>query len=150
MSDNNIQKFDRLTGAIFAKLYAAFPVHVPLTHEEFRYLLLPEEEIEGLHFSESGELKQRSIEFFFSSIEWLTVSGYIIHKGSTPGNPHTYQCVLSAKALEALKSTPSNLGGDTLGSKIADAAKAGTKSVLGELSSQALGIALSALTSQFH
>ncbi|MBJ2179621.1 hypothetical protein JC795_15605 [Pseudomonas veronii] len=147
MPDSNIQKFDRLTGAIFAKLYASFPVHISLSREDFHDILIPDEEMEGLLILEAGDLRIRSVDFFYSSIHWLTESGYILHKGSTDSKPYTYHCVLSAKALEALKATPSNLGGDTIGSKLADAAKSGTQSLLGQLTSQVLGIAFSSFTS---
>jgi len=70
-------------------------------------------------------------------------------------NPYVFEdCVLTAKGLEALKSTPSSISGKSLGQSLQDAAKAGAiesvKKLSGQVLSVGVNIATKAVMAHFH
>ena len=137
MTASNIERFDRLTGIIFAKLYSAFPIRVDL--DLFELMSASLEDVGENDFLEEVISEP---DFVIATMDWLEEAGYITKMNSTLDG-HTYlRCTLTHKALEALKAVPEGLGGPTLGSKIADASKSGALKILGDLASQTLGVAV--------
>ena len=133
MADTNIDRFDRLTGAVFAKLYKSFPVGVDLDVMEFSKVILPSEDDDELFcqiFSQD--------EFFNSTVVWLRDAGFITFSNTTLDNNMAYQCRLTAKALQVLKSTPESVGGVTLGGQLGNAVTQGTMEALKTVANEAL------------
>jgi len=148
MADTNIDRFDRLTGAVFAKLYESFPMGVDLDVMEFSNVISPGKEYEEVV---SQALDQD--EFFNSAVVWLRDAGFITFDRTTLDNSMAYQCRLTAKALQVLKSTPESIGGETLGSCLSDAIKQGTmeslKTVANEALNRGVGFVFAAAASVF-
>lgn len=137
MATSNIERFDRLTGVIFAKLYSAFPIRIDLDLVD-----LMSASLEELGENEFLEEVGSEPDFVSATMDWLEEAGYIVKVDSTLDGGKYLRCTLTHKALEALKAVPEGLGGPTLGSKIADASKSGALKVLGDLASQTLGVAV--------
>lgn len=148
MADTNIDRFDRLTGAVFAKLYESFPMGVDLDVMEFSNVISSGKEYEEVI---SQALDQG--EFFNSAVVWLRDAGFITFDRTTLDNSMAYQCRLTAKALQVLKSTPESIGGETLGGLLSDAVKQGTmgslKAVANEALNRGVGLAFAAAASVF-
>lgn len=131
----NIECFDLLTGRIFADLYQSFPIPTLLTVEVYCTFLMgadPDQPIDQM-FETSADAHA----FFDATCNWLILTGYI-HSSAQFLNGNL-SAVLTAKGFEALKSTPSVLTGNTLGSELVTAAKAGAMDQLKNLASQTLG-----------
>ncbi|WP_415760312.1 hypothetical protein [Pseudomonas sp. LT1P18] len=141
----NIERFDQLTGRIFAELYEAFPMTVDLIDEAFTDAIVvdPIESEEGLdQFMAQGE-------FFSATVLWLIKSGYVsFYEEASNANNMFLGCTLTAKALEALKATPSTLSGESIGSSLQTAAKSGMVDAIKSLANDALskGLALATRT----
>lgn len=148
MPEANIDRFDRLTGAIFGKLYESFPIGVDLDAMMFSQIISPGEE-----FEEVASLAIDQGEFFNSTVVWLQDAGFITYAGTSLENSAAYRCRLTAQALQVLKATPESLGGETLGGKLGDAVKHGTmgalKSVANEALNRGVGIMFTAAASAF-
>lgn len=148
MADTNIDRFDRLTGAVFARLYESFPVGVDLDVMEFSKVISPGEEYEEV----LGQALNQG-EFFNSAVVWLQDAGFITFSIASLDNSMAYQCRLTAKALQVLKSTPESIGGETLGGRLGDAVKQGTmgalKTVANEALNRGVGFAFTAAASVF-
>lgn len=149
MADTNIDRFDRLTGAVFARLYESFPVGIDLDVMEFSNLISPGKEYEEVvpKVFDQGE-------FFNSAVVWLRDAGFITFDGTTLDNSMAYQCRLTAKALQILKSTPESIGGETLGGRLGDAVKQGTmgslKTVANEALNRGVGFVFTAAAAAFN
>ncbi|MEB0091782.1 hypothetical protein QN391_00570 [Pseudomonas sp. CCI1.2] len=132
MAADNIDRFNRLTGSVFGRLYSSFPMPIDLEVMDFAGAVVrsgdPDQE----------DQMDNAREFFRSTLTWLSESGYMTHTASTSDIARFYGCTLTAKALEVLKSTPSSVGGETLGGKLASAAKDGATSKLKDLAGEAL------------
>lgn len=63
MAEANIDRFDRLTGAIFGKLYESFPIGVDLDVMMFSQVISP-----GEDFEEVIALAINQGEFFHSTV----------------------------------------------------------------------------------
>lgn len=133
MADNNIDRFDRLAGAVFARLYESFPVGVDLNSMDFSKVISPSEEHDELFCQIFNQ-----DEFFSSTVFWLRDAGFITFSNTTLDNSMAYQCRLTAKALQVLKCTPESVGGETLGGRLGDAVKQGTMVVLKTVANEAL------------
>lgn len=132
---NNIECFDLLTGRIFADLYDHFPIPHDLTNDEFVYFLLgkdPDYPIEQMFDDQNAAL-----EFFSATTQWLIDAGYISCEVRFSEGP---RAVLTAKGLEALKSVPTSLSGETLGAQLVEAARTGTVDQLKALAGDAIGM----------
>jgi len=139
----NIERFDQLTGRIFAELYEAFPMTVDLIDEAFTDAIVvdPIESEEGIdQFMVRGE-------FFSATVLWLIKSGYIsLYEEASKANNMFLGCTLTAKALEALKATPSTLSGESIGSSLQAAAKSGMVDAIKSLANDALSKGLTLAT----
>jgi hypothetical protein len=136
MATSNVDRFDQLTGKIFAALYESFPIPVDLEYREFVDVILvdPDDTPEGKKQILEGK------EFFHASFRWLESSGYLTIGTQGIGSPKINGCVLTAKALEALKAIPDNLSGESIGSRLQTAAKDGMVETIKSLTGKALGI----------
>jgi len=137
----NIERFDQLTGQIFAELYEAFPMTVDLIDEAFTDVIVvaPPETEEGM-----DQLMTRD-EFFSATLLWLINSGYVsVYEDVSKKHNLFLGCTLTAKALEALKATPSTLTGESIGASLQAAAKGGMVDAIKSLTNDALskGLAL--------
>lgn len=148
MTAPNIKRFDQSCGLIFAYLYSHFPRRVLLTSGILDIVF----EDAKTEISSSDWLAQFATQevFFSSTMEWLVEADYLrVSKATTNGvRKEYYGCVLTAKALEAMKSMPESLTGDTMLSAAGDLAKGigldTAKSLGGRVIEAGLGIAFAA------
>lgn len=139
MAVSNIEKFDDITGKIFAELYQSFPLP---------QLLLPSSFVENaMRFDElyGTEVPTDDAEFFIATAEWLMHAGYITCK------PCRYiridDAVLTAKGLEVLKAIPKSVTStSSIGEQLAASAKEGGKEVTRGLVSEAFGLGVRILS----
>lgn len=140
MAAGNIERFDVLVGAIFAKLYQEFPIAVDLMMEDFESQMAvnqPERDIND-HYN------RRDVLFFLSTVIWLSNHDYL-DSGSQAGDG-VMGCVLTARTLELLKAMPSNLEAKkpSLGEQLVSATKEGmtvkTKELVSEFLSKAVAL----------
>lgn len=133
MAVSNIEKFDDITGKIFAALYQSFPIPQYLMAEDFVD--------EAMRFSEQHgmEVSTPEAEFFIATAVWLIEAGYL------KGTPYPYlrieDAVLTAKGLEVLKAVPDSVSSKTsIGEQLANTAKEEGREAFRGLVGQALGI----------
>lgn len=122
MAISNIERFDQASGLIFAHLYFHFPQRTMLTSG------LLEPIFKDLDESDSDWLSKFASKeaFFNSTMSWLIEAGFIWCKGTEQTIQTIYShCVLTTKALEAMKSVPSTLTGESLGNSLAESARSG-------------------------
>lgn len=136
----NIERFDQLTGKLFAVLFESFPMTIDLTGGAFNDTILTAPD-------DSEEWKDQLFardEFFISTVAWLINAGYISHdiQGSRQHNIFR-GCTLTAKALEVLKAVPDTLTGKSIGASLQAAASAGLMDTVKSLTGKALGIGAS-------
>lgn len=118
----NIERFNVLTGAIFAKLYEEFPEPINLSALNFAEQL----KIGGSDFV--------SVRFFTSTVEWLADHGYL-KRGTVVSEGTVTNCVLTARTLELLSALPSSLESEqpSLGDQLITATKDGVTEKITEL-----------------
>lgn len=133
MTAPNIERFNILTGAIFALLYEEFPQPFDLQQEHFiNEMTLKDESFDG-----EPLLRLEDEEFLIATIQWLGRHGYL-HHGQLYGPPATVSdCVLTAQALSLLNSMPNVLEqkGPSIGEQMISATKEGATGKLKELAS---------------
>lgn len=138
MAAGNIERFDGLVGAIFAKLYEEFPVAIDLSVEDFEMQMAvnrPEPDASDHH-------NRSDARFFVSTVIWLSNHDYL--DCGSQVNSGVMDCVLTARTLELLKAMPSNLEGKdpTLGEQLVSATKDGMTGKVKELASDFLSKAV--------
>jgi hypothetical protein len=137
---SNIERFDLVTGAVFAFLYESFPEPVILDPIHYLEQIAPD----GQDPDVREEQKFGAIEFFGHTIHWLARTGYLTHDTRIRSDLSIFEdCVLTAKGLEVLKALPDSITGKTLGSQLQDAAKNGLMDSVKSLTGKALGIGAS-------
>ncbi|UQY32656.1 hypothetical protein K8U54_12970 [Pseudomonas fulva] len=129
----NIEKFDNLTGKIFADLYQSFPVVRQMAPVDYFQTF---SELSGDDLKPNRAYKE-ALEFFVHTVDWLKGAGYLDVKMTLVDG--TVRAVLTAKGLETLKQVPNSLGGETIGDQLAQAAKNGLLDKVRELVGTALG-----------
>ncbi|MEL4167276.1 hypothetical protein [Pseudomonas sp. ZS001] len=146
MSTPNIERFDQACGLIFAHLFESFPQRIGFGSDVLEPIFKDSS-------SESDDWLSRYVSkegFFNSTMNWLIDAGYIWCAEGQNNHIQTFytQCVLTAKALEALKATPDSLTGSSLGQSLGEAAKSGAldaaKDLANQVISKGVGIATSA------
>lgn len=141
-TSSNIEKFDLIAGKAFSLLYESFPVPRGLVFGDF----LEEEKVFTYDEKMMMDVPSKESDFVLQSLLWLMGSGFIQAKKSDFG---LMQAVLTVKALEVLKQMPSSIASDdakkTLGERLVDASKSGSKAALASAFNQALSIGVSAL-----
>jgi len=136
----NMERFDLLTGAVFAQLYESFPEPVLLDPYNYLKQIAPEDQ----DIDTQRELRSGAVEFFGYTIDWLAQTGYLTHSTPIRRDFSIYEkCVLTAKGLEVLKALPDSITGKTLGSQLQEAAKAGLIDSMKSLTGKALGMGAS-------
>ncbi|WP_281083921.1 hypothetical protein [Klebsiella quasivariicola] len=138
MAKSNIDKFDEITGMLFAKLFSSFPEPVDIRLEDY----VPEEDIAPLEHIDPWILEEARCEFVAHSIRWLIESGYITIFNFNNDGHVFYGVVLTAKGLECLKMTPDSLR-PSAGTQLAAAASSGSMEVLKSVVNQVLGAGIS-------
>lgn len=137
---SNMERFDLLTGAVFARLYESFPEPVTLEPYPFLEQIAPE----GQDHEAQRVQSFNAIEFFGYTINWLEQTGYLTHSPQMRADLSIFDgCILTAKGLEVLKALPDSITGKTLGSQLQDAAKNGLLDSVKSLTGKALGIGAS-------
>ena len=98
-----MEKFNKLVGLIFGKLYEEFPVPVELTPETFLNQIIGEDDGEGsFNFDD----------YFGSTIKWLETADYIwIEQDDSSFDGPIFAVVLSERGLESLRKVPDSLEG---------------------------------------
>lgn len=134
MAAGNIERFDGLVGAIFAKLYEEFPVAIELQMEDFETQMA----VNQPQRDANDHYNRRDALFFVSTVIWLSNHGYL-DSGSQAGSG-VLDCVLTARTLELLKAMPSNLESrdPSLGDQLISATKEGMTGKVKELASEFL------------
>ncbi|QXZ12511.1 hypothetical protein KVQ82_20830 [Pseudomonas sp. AO-1] len=133
MAVSNIEKFDDITGKIFAVLYQHFPIPQALMAEDFV------ENAKQLDDFLGTEVPTEDADFFLATAEWLRQAGYI----NCAPDPYLYvsHAVLTAKGLEVLKAIPESVSSkESIGEQLATTAKESGKEVARGLVSEALGL----------
>ncbi|KAE9641953.1 hypothetical protein [Pseudomonas sp. PB106] len=135
MAAGNIERFNVLVGAIFAKLYQEFPVAIELHPEDFQEQLAvnrPEPDVDDYDNRRDGK-------FFVSTVLWLSNHDYL-DCGSHVSTGAVMDCVMTARTLELLKAMPSNLESKdpSLGDQLISATKDGMTGKVKELASEFL------------
>ena len=143
MTASNIQQFDEITGRVLGALYERFPVPHRLMISDFMN--------DGFSMNDhlGIEVPNEVGMFFIASVDWLADAGYLKFRDKVQ-NVGYLQAILTAKGLEALKSTPASLtSGPSLGDQLVDATKSGTKSILGSIAGEVLSVGSRLVTSHF-
>ncbi|MGQ0710890.1 MAG: hypothetical protein ACT4NV_14225 [Rhodoferax sp.] len=129
MASSNIERFDEIAAQTLARLYESFPVPTVLAVGQYGVEI-------GDHNWDDPEAI-RAAEFVIASIQWLGDAGFI--RFSDVRHPIVVlDAVLTARGLEALKAMPDSLTGHTLGERLVDGVKVGTKEMAMEALRQAL------------
>ncbi|WP_049818735.1 hypothetical protein [Pseudomonas taiwanensis] len=137
---SNMERFDLLTGAVFAQLYESFPEPVILDPYHFLAQIAPE----GQDQDVQNEQAFGAIEFFGHTIDWLTRTGYLTHTTTVRRELSIFEdCVLTAKGLEVLKALPDSVTGKNFGSLLQDAAENGLLDSVKSLAGKALAVGAS-------
>ena len=133
---NNIEMFDEYVAKVFDCLYRSFPVPVILKCTE----LCGDTQLDefGRVMGHDGE-PSKPFEICFNTIQWLQESGYV--RTERKDHYFYYGCVLTAKGLEVLKSTPDSIQVKTsLGESLAGAMRKGSIDTAIQLSNEAIKI----------
>ncbi|OLF53803.1 hypothetical protein [Pseudomonas chlororaphis] len=138
MAAENIERFNILVGAIFAKLYESFPVPLALDSSGFVNELIIGERAPG----EENMLRREDGVFLLATITWLGNHGYIRHGILHPNGG--LECVLTAQTLSVLSAVPESLEvkGPSMGEQLVTSAKEGMTSKVKELASDFLNKAV--------
>lgn len=133
MALSNIERFDEITGEVFAKLYLNFPVPCLLRVADY----VANATVFNEHLS--TDVPSKEAEFFFSCIRWLESAGYIAAKAENEF--FVAEVVLTSKGLEVLRAMPSSLQGKaSIGERLGDTAAKGGKEIARMLVSEALAL----------
>ncbi len=131
----NMEYFNEHTAKIFAKLYQEFPVKC---------------ELRAADFVTEGKDEDKSFAVWISTIEWLTDQDYMTYNDSAQGAFYIGS-VLTDKGLEVLNQVPDSLNpqeryGDKLLETIEDSSLDAAKSLIGDLFSKGLSMAMTGLS----
>ncbi|MEA5670441.1 hypothetical protein VA602_03705 [Pseudomonas sp. MH2] len=136
MPTTNIERFDQACGLIFAHLFDRFPQRTMIRSEDIEAVFKASEQE---HEDWLSQYVSREA-FFGSTMTWLIDAGYIWCAAGQDNNFQTIftQCVLTPKALEALKVTPTSLSTGSLGESLKEAAKSGALDAAKDLANQVI------------
>lgn len=115
MAHSNIDKFNEITGRLFADLYNSFPRPLQVTTADYMEDLVP--------LADPVEETVRiyaQCSFVADSIKWLLDAGFI--SASSHNADFFYNVILTEKGLECLKKTPDSALPST-GTQLSDAVK---------------------------
>lgn len=138
---DNITFFNRLTLALFEKLYLAFPTPIELDVKSIAMSVIPED----------AELDQawNSLQAAEDAIDFLEQEGFLTHKGKYLEGGTFLQTRLTLKGLAILGSTPDSLEGkqpliDRIRKVLSGGAKEAGAEAVKQLTQQALATAVTA------
>lgn len=126
-----MEKFNRLTGLLFAKLFEEFPVPTRFTpHSFFEQMIEILDEEGGFNFPE----------YFESTVRWLDTAGYIwIAQDLCATEGPEFDLVLSERGLATLRKIPESLeGSESIGERLIGFAKSKTSDAVSTLISLAI------------
>lgn len=161
MSSDNIEKFNEITGKVFALLYGSFPIPQDLFPHSIDIAPTPQPEYDpetatlgGIGIASTYELNEEE-KLFGHTVAWLVDTGYLSAKRRNAVD--MYQgVVLTAKGLEVLKAVPSALdknGSKSYGEQLQEAAKTGISETLKGLANETLtkgvGLVIQTVSSSF-
>lgn len=133
---NNIEMFDEYVSKILGQLYRSFPIPGFLDGLK----LSGDEELDdfGMVLGANGQ-QSKGFEVCVATIVWLREEGLISTKD---GNGYGYsECVLTAKGLAVLKSTPESLKSKaSLGDALVAALRTGSRGAAAEMGKVAVDI----------
>ncbi len=140
MAKSNIDKFDEVTGMLFAKLFSTFPEPVDIRLEDY----VPEEDEQEVISEDSAQwiVDQNRREFVEHTINWIVDSGFITSYNFNREQGIFSGVILTAKGLECLKMTPDSLQASA-GTELAAAARTGSIELLKSIVNQVLGAGIS-------
>lgn len=98
---DNITFFDRLTLALFEKLYSAFPTPIDIDVRDVAMIIIPED-------AEKNETWD-SLQAAEDAIDFLTQEGFLTHKGTYLEGGKILKARLTLRGLTILGSTPAAL-----------------------------------------
>lgn len=118
MDNTNIDTFDKCAAIIFARLYAAFPLRIPLPYNDIPSELFTDDD--------SMAEMEGKFDIYRATVRWLSDAGYIWASDLTGSVAEGV--VLTPRALEVLK-VPSGISkkSQSLGQVLVDAVKSGAK-----------------------
>jgi hypothetical protein len=122
----NIDEFNQIAGLIFAQLYGAFPIAVPVIDRDgIAEAMGANRNAWSQHKLPSG---RNLSDVMGHTIAWLVHQKYIVSSGSHPAE----RVVLSDKGLAALNAVPEKLSG-SVGSALVKETEGRNWSAVGEL-----------------
>lgn len=141
----NIEKFDEITGIVFAKLYDNFPMKVDLNSGEILNCM---EEVKSSKDShKEDETFDDLTKFIPDTIRWLKGEGYITMQMQTFENKFIGM-TLTGRGLSSLKAIPDSVSGKlSTGEELSEAVKLGGKEALIKAANQALSAGFKLVTS---
>ncbi len=138
---DNIAFFNRMTLALFDKLYSAFPTPVDLKTKSIAMSVIPE----GAKYNETWD----SLQAAEDAIDFLAQEGFLTHKGTYTEGGTFLQARLTLKGLAILGSVPDALEGkqsliDRIRKVLAGGAKEAGSETVKLLTQQAFAAAVAA------
>lgn len=128
----NIEKFDEFVAKTLGLLYTAFPVPRELNAcKDYGLQYVYEKSIRHVMLTDEEDFEAK---IFYSTVQWLHQSGYIIIGREKKFPLGFEEVVLTTKGLVVLKAVPASLRDDrTIGTRLIDAVKSGSKEVIEEV-----------------
>ncbi|EAU6186042.1 hypothetical protein GQG59_001388 [Salmonella enterica] len=136
MTASNIDVFNDTVGQVFSRLYKSFPVPVFLHAKD---IVGAENVMQPDDFM--GEKPSPATDSFMATIQWLINEGFLTAGGKQLSV--YFDVVLTHKALNALQVSPDSLQ-PSVGNRLVDATKSGSKELIRTLATEALSISLAA------
>lgn len=139
MSAPNMDKFNELTGQLFAALYVSFPLPRDLSLQTFSAFALKGDGQPPV------KVCDQDTAFFIATAQWLIGSGFIKAEGFSP--TQVSGAVLTLKGLEVLKAVPHFLThGHSLRERLAETMREGGKETLKTLLVEELALGAKLIT----
>jgi hypothetical protein len=138
---DNMAFFNRLTLAIFAKLYAAFPTPFDIDIKTVAMEVIPEDADENTTWN--------CLQAAEDAVDFLAQEGFLTHKGGYLEGGTVLQVRLTLKGLAILGSTPDSLEGrtpmiDRINKALASGAREAGSETVRQVTQQVLTAALAA------
>ncbi|KWH65156.1 hypothetical protein [Burkholderia anthina] len=119
---SNIEKFDLLVAQLLADLYERFPIEAGISASNYGI------DVDGLFGGFDGTVDRdvmEELDFFCSTVRWLKRAGYVDYSSEADSGAFG-AVVLTPKALEILKATPTSLqASQALGDYLVDSVRSG-------------------------
>jgi hypothetical protein len=128
---DSMEKFNKLVGLIFGRLYENFPTPLQLKPASF---------LESVISKDDGDGAFNFPDYFSSTIKWLETAGYIwTYQDRSSSSGVAFDVVLSERGLEALRRVPDSLEGkESIGERLANFSKSKASEAISTLISLAI------------